>query len=711
MTDNFPFFKQHLKCFESAPVIQNTNTRTEIRNWKFRVQADIPPGETMCVIGDCEQLGSWKIDDALVLTQEKSNENIWSGIGTIPLTEVYYRFFSCILVEPDNLRHTSRKLIVRKWEADICPRKISASSETNMNENVESEIFGSYDGQMVLEKGWLTSETVVQFKLYNNPIHLWKKKLQNRKIHVKVTPVNLNRGGSVDLDNSQSESCQDEGLSIETMDLNDKTTNWPITEVAVLNEEERLFKTQGQFGHLYDENDYLIFQIQTLQPETTAYLMDFYVYGSKIAENDPPDHIGFSYILPSILKNSEGQAIVPITSVRQHPIGQISVYYLLVHPIKDYSCDMNVCFSKQWKASWSGLNVGHRGAGSSFKVETKHCAEVRENTIASLKAAAAGGADMVEFDVQLSKDLVPVIYHDFHVCISMKRKKSGCETEMLQLAVKELSYDQLQMLKVYHLKENEKEENRFACDDAEEHQPFPTLKQVLEVIDPHIGFNIELKWTMQLKDGTFELDNPFDINIYLDKILKVVLEHSGSRIVVFHCFNPDICTMLRLKQNKYAVVFLTQGVTEKYPMYADPRCQTVPTGAHFAINSGLLGINIHAEEILRNNDWVAFVKNAGLILFSWGDDNNDAVNVKHQKKLGVNAIICDLIDRECHKEEGESVFLMEGSESEKKLLLKAAAQLSDQFSIKADPILHKEEKKDNGLAENNSTGILSDSSA
>lgn len=50
---------------------------------------------------------------------------------------------------------------------------------------------------------------------------------------MKVTPVNLNRGGSVDLDNSQSESCQDEGLSIETMDLNDKTTNWPITEVAV----------------------------------------------------------------------------------------------------------------------------------------------------------------------------------------------------------------------------------------------------------------------------------------------------------------------------------------------------------------------------------------------------------------------------------------------------------------------------------------------
>lgn len=31
------------------------------------------------------------------------------------------------------------------------------------------------------------------------------------------------------------------------------------------------------------------------------------------------------------------------------------------------------------------------------------------------------GADFVEFDVQLSKDLVPVIYHDFSVFISMKQ--------------------------------------------------------------------------------------------------------------------------------------------------------------------------------------------------------------------------------------------------------------------------------------------------
>ena len=75
-------------------------------------------------------------------------------------------------------------------------------------------------------------------------------------------------------------------------------------------------------------------------------------------------------------------------------------------------------------------------------------AEVRENTIASLAQAARHGADFVEFDVQLSRDLVPVIYHDFHVCISMKRKSTKGETDLLTLPVKDLTLEQLHLLKV-----------------------------------------------------------------------------------------------------------------------------------------------------------------------------------------------------------------------------------------------------------------------
>jgi glycerophosphoryl diester phosphodiesterase len=35
----------------------------------------------------------------------------------------------------------------------------------------------------------------------------------------------------------------------------------------------------------------------------------------------------------------------------------------------------------------------------------------------AFKVAADHGADMLEFDIQLTKDDVPVIFHDFHVAL------------------------------------------------------------------------------------------------------------------------------------------------------------------------------------------------------------------------------------------------------------------------------------------------------
>lgn len=99
--------------------------------------------------------------------------------------------------------------------------------------------------------------------------------------------------------------------------------------------------------------------------------------------------------------------------------------------------------------------------------------------------------------------------------------------------------------------------------------------------------------------------------------------------------------MIRLKQNKYPVVFLTQGVTAKYPTYHDPRCQTIPMAMKHAIAADILGINVHTEDILRDPSQVKKVRDAGLIIFCWGDDNNDKATIQHLKELGLHAVIYD----------------------------------------------------------------------
>lgn len=69
-----------------------------------------------------------------------------------------------------------------------------------------------------------------------------------------------------------------------------------------------------------------------------------------------------------------------------------------------------------WKQLVSTRVIGHRGLGKN--VNDKKSLQLGENTVESFIAAASLGASYVEFDVQLTKDGTPVIYHDFTVAES-----------------------------------------------------------------------------------------------------------------------------------------------------------------------------------------------------------------------------------------------------------------------------------------------------
>lgn len=101
---------------------------------------------------------------------------------------------------------------------------------------------------------------------------------------------------------------------------------------------------------------------------------------------------------------------------------------------------------------------------------------------------------------------------------------------------------------------------------------FLALAEALEVIDPNIGFNIEVKCAQQLEDGTLEDNHSsiIDKNLYVDCILNVVLAKAGKRKIVFSSFDTDTCLMLRNKQNLYPTMFLTLGITTRYKQYKNP---------------------------------------------------------------------------------------------------------------------------------------------
>ncbi|XP_037959734.1 glycerophosphocholine phosphodiesterase GPCPD1 [Teleopsis dalmanni] len=644
-------------------------------NFRVLIRETLLSNEYLAIVGNCSAIGNWKLEGCKIMSKEDEH-NVWFANMDLNNKSVEYRYFVCA-IDP-----ISEKLIVRRWETHLVPRLLQLQQE---QKETCLHIFGVIDDVEKVDRGWLTTETLVQLKFFNAPF-TFKQRMKRRLLYVKVTPMHLKIPSTSDNNHLAGSSLLsvEDSLSNDTHDTkenaNDAYKSFGFNEVTNLNADDSEIHLQPQFGTVCGSTDLVVFHLTVGDFESTAYLIDFYSYSSKVSRDEPPLHFGYQYVLPNLFKSSEGRLEVPITCASTHrPLGMMRIGYLIVQPVSSLDFDMRVSFSRYWNDKWAGLDVGHRGLGSSFKAND--CL-IRENTIASLKNAVDHGADMVEFDVQLSKDLVPVVYHDFKIYVSLKSKHTLQENGFLELPVRDLTLDQLKNLKVYHTEEGRSGEVRcFFNDDLQEHQPFPQLSDVLDAIDSHIGFNIEVKWSQKLQDGTMEeeFEPVVDRNSYIDCILDTVWRKGANRRIIFSCFDPDICTMLRFKQNRYPVMFLSLGNTTKYIKYMDPRGNSFETAVFHSLAMELLGIVAHTEDLLRDPTQVNLTKNRGLILFCWGDENNSKDTIKLLKQLGLHAIIYDKMDILTSKEVKRSVFLLEAKESQKELLKMQALEIDKKW--------------------------------
>ena len=174
-------------------------------------------------------------------------------------------------------------------------------------------------------------------------------------------------------------------------------------------------------------------------------------------------------------------------------------------------------------------------------VQTKF---VSENTLASFKGAFQLGFDFVEFDVQLSKDKIPVVYHDFQVAITLKRKVH--QAELFVVPVKDLTLPQLQSLKIHHASETDATKAFEEAEDEEQtgqenfRSLFPTLQELFEQLDPHLGFNVEIKYAMEYRQGGSEQIYYFERNEYIDCILRCLITYGESIPILLDRFLTSI---------------------------------------------------------------------------------------------------------------------------------------------------------------------------
>lgn len=643
----------------------------------FRVEAEVESGEVVCVVGDCDRLGNWDPHHAVVLSRESSSpgqcrknnqqmENrcdkedrktcdVWrKKVKLCGMKNYNYRYFVCQIIESDS-ESTERTVKVIRWETNILPRVFSPADYMKDPGKYDAEImkFGEYGGKNHVTKGWLTDQSEIHIRIHGNPIRMWKPKYRKQTYRIKCTPLDQRYKDHLDEDEEEDEW----GTHVSPPSTFTKVL------VSTLDERQINHCVQSESGTIFETGSYMIFTAETTEPESLGFQFDFYVNQEGVT----PKHIGYCYLLPVDLKKSNDTKTVPITGLNHKPIGQIDLDYLTVKPVPGLDLKMDVSYQNYWKFERKSLDVGHRGMGSSYK--HKKLAAVRENTVQSLQDAANHGADYVEFDVQLSRDMIPVIYHDFHVAITYRKKKRE-ELEFYQASVKDLKLSELQSMKLAHasrISDNDRDDIHEDDIDPTDLQPFPTLERVFEAVNPATGFNVEIKYPQEKVDGEFEEINFYDRNKYVDIILRVVMRTAGHRRVVFSSFDPDICILVQRKQNKYPTLLLTNGEdVEKYVPYLDLRTRSIDMAIYFATFSNLLGIDVLTSTLFRNMDKIEKVKEAKLVLFCWGEDNNDSNAINTLKQKGVDGIIYDRID--FFKSGDKSVFQVEQEQTERILM-------------------------------------------
>ncbi len=122
-----------------------------------------------------------------------------------------------------------------------------------------------------------------------------------------------------------------------------------------------------------------------------------------------------SHVRPSIgakRMNLQGDVCVPILGADFEVIGTVHFNFLVITPFAHANMEVTSA-QTYWRKMSSTMVIGHRGLGKNMT--SNRSLQLGENTVPSFIAAANLGASYVEFDVQLTKDHIPVIYHDFFV--------------------------------------------------------------------------------------------------------------------------------------------------------------------------------------------------------------------------------------------------------------------------------------------------------
>ncbi|KCZ79542.1 hypothetical protein H312_03066 [Anncaliia algerae PRA339] len=268
-------------------------------------------------------------------------------------------------------------------------------------------------------------------------------------------------------------------------------------------------------------------------------------------------------------------------------------------------------FEETEKIANKTVFIGHRGSGM-----TNISEYYIENTFHAFRNAFNRGAKWVELDVQLTKDEVPVIFHNLYVMVDDKK-----------IPVASLNYEEL---KIYH-----EEKYYFSNNESK----LTTLKEVLNHFDS-FGFNVEIKYPMfheSIDIHDYQYMDPLN---YVRKIVGNI--NFENKKIFFSSFNPQIIFALKLLDLKKPIYFLldsTENITDVH------HANSLLNAILFAKTLNIAGIVVVDTHLSGDcSELINFLHSLNLKILTYGDNINNPDEAKRLMSYGIDGIITDNLD-------------------------------------------------------------------
>ena len=242
------------------------------------------------------------------------------------------------------------------------------------------------------------------------------------------------------------------------------------------------------------------------------------------------------------------------------------------------------------------LSIGHRGASALRP----------ENTLESFKAAFdEHQCDMIEFDVHLSKDLIPIVFHDE----TLERTTDGKGF---------VAHQSLQELKSLDAGFNFDPESNGTFPFRGKGIKIPTLEEVFELFP-------EKKLAIEIKSVCAQT---------VDRILKIISKHNAfSRVVVGSLYDP-IYQELKQKQNNFKIFSSKREAIRLYLQYRLGINKKLPCPDLVA------SLPVESKFIdLKKEAWIKWLQNKGITVYYW--TVNDPQLMKILSARGADGLMSD----------------------------------------------------------------------